>query len=321
MKVTIGVPVYGVERYIEKCARTLFGQTFDDIEYIFVDDCTPDQSVEVLQRTLADHPERKEQVRIVRHDRNRGVSSARNTVLEQATGEYILFVDSDDYLEPDMVRELHDTAVREDADMVVCDFRYIYEDSGRIAHVPFAPDRRMYIRQLLCRQSNVGIWHRLCHRSLYDSLRFVDGLNGVEDYVIIPILAYRARHIVKLDRPLYNYVKYNPSSFTSTINEKYVERVDRAMELLREFFGSIPDAADYTDCFDRMRMVNKAKFLAGSDRKLRKQVAGMYPGVDYRRSGLPLAQQAILALADRKMWTLLDGYLRTGKRIKKLISR
>ena len=321
MKVTIGIPVYGVEPYVEKCARTLFGQTFDDIEYIFVDDGTPDQSIDRLQEILNEYPERRGQVRIIRHDRNRGLAAARNTVLDHASGEFILHVDSDDYIEPDMVRKLHDTAIREGADMVVCDFRYIYEDRNTVAHVYVPVDRRLYIKQLLCRQVSAGIWQRLCHRSLYNSVRLIDGLNIGEDYATVPRLVYHAQHIAKLDEPLYNYVKYNPESYTNLMSDKYIDSVDRAIGVLTRFFSSIPDAADYTDCFDRMRMVNKAKFLAGSDRKLRKQVAGMYPGVDYRRSGLPLAQQAILALADRKMWTLLDGYLRTGKRIKKLISR
>ena len=79
MKVSLLVPVYGVEKYIRQCSRTLFGQTYDDIEYVFVDDCSPDNSVAVIRQVLAEYPHREQQVRIVRHDHNRGLEATRKT--------------------------------------------------------------------------------------------------------------------------------------------------------------------------------------------------------------------------------------------------
>ena len=72
-KVSILVPVYGVEKYIERCARSLFEQTYDNIEYIFVDDCTKDRSIEILQKVLEDYPNRKNQVKILHHEKNTSV--------------------------------------------------------------------------------------------------------------------------------------------------------------------------------------------------------------------------------------------------------
>ena len=102
-KVSILVPVYGVEKYIERCARSLFEQTYDNIEYIFVDDCTKDRSIEILQKVLEDYPNRKNQVKILHHEKNRGLSAARNTALDASTGDYLMHVDSDDYLRKDAV--------------------------------------------------------------------------------------------------------------------------------------------------------------------------------------------------------------------------
>lgn len=76
-KVSIIIPVYNAEAYIERCAASLFGQTLNELEYIFVDDCSSDSSIEVMKNTLALYPERYEQVRIIRHDKNQGVSQAR----------------------------------------------------------------------------------------------------------------------------------------------------------------------------------------------------------------------------------------------------
>ena len=100
------ISIYGVEKYIEQCARSLFEQSYASIEYIFVDDCTPDKSIGILQSLLKEYPERAQQVRIIHHDRNRGVGAARQTALMAATGDYLLFADSDDMLPEDAVEKL-----------------------------------------------------------------------------------------------------------------------------------------------------------------------------------------------------------------------
>lgn len=90
LKISILTPIYGVEKYIEQCARSLFEQSYASIEYIFVDDCTPDKSIGILQSLLKEYPGRAQQVRIIHHDRNRGVGAARQTALMAATGDYLL---------------------------------------------------------------------------------------------------------------------------------------------------------------------------------------------------------------------------------------
>ena len=90
IKVSVCVPVYGVEKYIERCARSLFEQTMKEgIEFIFVDDCTPDRSMEILERVREEYPERTRQVKIVRHPENQGLTGARNTALKEAEGEFL----------------------------------------------------------------------------------------------------------------------------------------------------------------------------------------------------------------------------------------
>lgn len=104
--VSILIPVYGVEKYIERCARSLFEQTYDNLEYIFVDDCSPDNSIAILKKVLEDYPERKAQVRIIRHERNKGLSAARNTATDAAMGDYIFYLDSDDEITRDCIEIL-----------------------------------------------------------------------------------------------------------------------------------------------------------------------------------------------------------------------
>ena len=101
-KVSVIVPIYKVEPFIERCARSLFEQTLDDIEYIFVNDCTPDKSMEVLSRVLEDYPGRKEQVRIITMPVNSGLPKVRRAGLEVASGDYIIHCDSDDWVDRTM---------------------------------------------------------------------------------------------------------------------------------------------------------------------------------------------------------------------------
>ena len=121
MKVSVCIPVYGVEKYIERCARSLFEQTMkDDIEFIFVDDCTPDKSIEVLQKVLEEYPNRKDQVKIIHHEVNKGLTGARNTALKYVSGDYIIHCDSDDWVDKDLYATMYKKAAKENADVVCC---------------------------------------------------------------------------------------------------------------------------------------------------------------------------------------------------------
>ena len=123
--VSVLVPVYGVEKYIAECAGSLFSQTWQNIEYVFVDDCSPDRSIEVLRQVIAEYPHRERQVRIVRQDRNRGLGAARNRAVEESSGEYLMHVDSDDRITPNAVEKLVAAAMETSADIVdgaYCEF-------------------------------------------------------------------------------------------------------------------------------------------------------------------------------------------------------
>lgn len=91
----------------------MFEQTFEDIEYIFVNDCTPDNSIEVLSNVIKRYPNRQPQIRIINHEKNRGLASARNTGIDNANGDFVLHIDSDDYIEPNMVELLYSKAIAE----------------------------------------------------------------------------------------------------------------------------------------------------------------------------------------------------------------
>ena len=116
--ISIIVPIYKVENYIERCVRSLLEQTYIGIEYIFVDDCSPDSSISILKKVIKEYPTRIDQIKIISHEKNMGLPAARNTGLKMAIGDYIFHCDSDDYVEKDMIEKMYQTAKEKDADIV-----------------------------------------------------------------------------------------------------------------------------------------------------------------------------------------------------------
>ena len=99
MKVTISVAIYNVAPYIEECVRSLYEQTLEDIEILLVDDCSPDDSIEIAMRVLEEYPERKGRVRAIRHPQNQGTSDTKRDGILEAQGEYVIVIDGDDYVD------------------------------------------------------------------------------------------------------------------------------------------------------------------------------------------------------------------------------
>ena len=138
MRVTILVPVYNVERYMAECAKSLFSQTYPDIDYIFCDDGTPDASISVLQSVAARFPERRDRVTIIANDGNRGAGATRRRLIESVKTEAFAFVDADDCLPPTAVAALVQRMEQSGADIV--DGTPIYDIKPYLAYTDSHPD-------------------------------------------------------------------------------------------------------------------------------------------------------------------------------------
>ena len=123
------IPIFGVEKFIERCAVSLFEQTYPNIEYIFVNDCTKDKSIDILKEVVERYPTRNPQVRIIEHEKKTGLAGARNTAVAAATGEFLMHVDSDDYVDKEIVSKSVSRQLETNADIVVIDFIRRYPNS------------------------------------------------------------------------------------------------------------------------------------------------------------------------------------------------
>ena len=183
-KVSVCVPVYNVEKYIEKCVRSLFEQTLEDIEYIFVDDCSQDQSLNILHRVLTEYPQRQNSVKIVRHKCNLNITAARQTAINIASGEYVIMCDSDDWVEPDMYETLYRTAVSNHADIAYCDLMFVVDNIEKHVNQLDTLGGVNAVQQILRANINPGVWIKLVRRALYQkAVSFSDIRPMYEDTV------------------------------------------------------------------------------------------------------------------------------------------
>lgn len=196
--VSVIIPVYNVGKFIERCVRSLMEQTMDNVEYIFVDDASPDNSIQILQKVLADYPNRRDNVRILTHAENKGLPAARNTGLAVATGEYIFHCDSDDFVEPDMLEQLYGKAIECDADIVWCDWYLTFEKSERYMKQPAYDTPLEALKAMLGGAMKYNVWNKLIRRTLYveNSVEFPAGYGMGEDMTIMMLLRMHKKYVM-----------------------------------------------------------------------------------------------------------------------------
>lgn len=232
-KVSILVPIYGTGLYIEKCARTLFEQTYDNIEFIFVNDCTRDNSVNVLKRVLEEYPLRKSQTRIIEHKENKGLAGSRLTGLQNATGEYVWCVDSDDYVEKNAVEVLLPYML-DDYDFI--SFNYFLNDGKTTTKFE---SKELNVENLLTNRIPPSIWKCVVKRDLYynNGIWPVVGINVSEDYLLTARLILLAQKKILLDKEfLYYYNISNLDSYMNNMKESSFENcVDSAL-IIYDFY-------------------------------------------------------------------------------------
>lgn len=233
IKVSVLIPVYGVEKHIEKCVRSLFEQTMQDgIEFIFTDDCTPDRSIEILERVLEDYPNRKKQVKIIHHEKNCGISVTRETCLQAATGEYFIHCDSDDWVEPEMYETLYQKAKETDSIIVGCNYICEYDDHNKEVNQIYTDGSEESVIHILSGDSKLNsyLWSRLINRKYFidHGFKSPQNISMLDDMVMVVPLHYSTNKVAQVDKALYHY-RLTGSGMTSGIN---IQKVDSALEVV-----------------------------------------------------------------------------------------
>ena len=221
-KISIIIPVYGVEKYIDRCARSLFNQTFESIEYIFVDDCTRDKSIEILEDVIKEYPSRAPYIRILHHSVNKGLPQARRTGVLAAKGDYILHCDSDDWLEPDTCELLYNNASEHNSDVVVCDIEQTDgSKSLRIIKGAYTEDKTPFITNMMYMKTTWSLVNKLFRRDVYNVVKQYPEANISEDMALCLQLIQGCSKISYVNKPLYKYF-VNMSSMSQVMTEEKI---------------------------------------------------------------------------------------------------
>ena len=233
--ITIIIPFYNVGKYIYNCAVSLFSQSLRNIEFIFINDCSTDNSASELERAVKDYS--FADVKIITHMQNFGISYSRNEGIAIAKGNYIGFVDADDWVDENMFERLYDVMMENGADLVWCDYYIEYPLRSEKAVMDFSENNIVEFMHFYLTRPVNHLWNMLVNKELYlkYDLHFLDGYDMCEDYNVATRLYYYALKRCYVPEPLYHY-RYNAASICNTISDKnYVSRLKNALELL-EFF-------------------------------------------------------------------------------------
>lgn len=251
--ISVICPIYNVEKYIERCARSLFEQTLDDIEYIFIDDCSPDKSVEIIESVLKDYPHRIPKTQIVRLQKNAGTANARKKGIALATGEYIANCDSDDWIDLNMYKLMYDEAVANDYDIVRCLFARCFETYNEKCYlIPsevYAKKEKVQSFQLMGYDFN-SLCDKIIRRKIFTENDFVYPISHMyEDNVIVTQAIYYSKKIGYIDNVLYYYYQ-NPDSICKGVDPtKILKRLDQEqinIDLIIQFLEDKNIASQYS---------------------------------------------------------------------------
>lgn len=229
-KISVIVPVYNVEQYLPRCIDSILAQTFTDFEALLIDDGSTDKSGKICD----EYAKKDNRIRVIRKS-NDGVSATRELGVNIANGDYIQFIDSDDWMEKDMLELMINEVINKKADVVSC--RFFEVTSQRITSSnTYYTSSDDFIRDVV--RSNWGVvWKILVKRDLYikNDIHFPVNINAGEDYVVCTKLLLCAQNIVCLNRALYYYNKCNEHSIMSTYNIQKVQDQIEATKLVETF--------------------------------------------------------------------------------------
>lgn len=296
--VSVIVPIYGVERYIERCVRSLFEQSLYGIEYIFVNDCTKDNSMTILNNMIKEYEQRlkgeNKSVFIINLPENGGLPLARWHGIQKATGEYIAHCDSDDWVDKEMYELMYRKAHSDNSDMVVCDFYYSTKDKN-VPFTSFIPNqtKEELYANIFKQTIPWFVWNKMIRTELYQSKGInVPQRTQGEDMAFILQLLYYIESISYVNKPLYHYALNTETPTHSNDVQSIMKRYDAIVD-------NVNRIESFYDRVEALRIINQGldylKLIARwhltplrLDKKYEEKWNNTFPEIDSRIYKNPL---------------------------------
>ncbi len=220
-KISIIISCYNTSKYLEKCINSLLQQTYSNIELIFIDDGSVDNTYQILKKYAND-----KRVIILKNEKNKGLSYSRNKGVEKSTGEYIGFIDSDDYIEKDYYKNLFNAIKQKNADMAICDMKLIYENENNREQIVYASESEKGSKlDFINNGLAASACNKLFKREIITKYSFAEGKLNEDIAVIIPAIVY-SKKIAYVKNTFYNYVQRDNSIQNSQFSYKRFDIFD-----------------------------------------------------------------------------------------------
>ena len=307
--VSLIIPIYNTEQFIERCLRSVFEQTFENVEYILINDCTPDNSLEIAKQISAFYPNKN--IKIIENEANLGSAGVRNVGIRVALGKYIIYIDSDDYVEPTMLEDMYNMTEEGNVDIVVADY-YINYPQKQIYKKQVAPSTGAECaRWILSGRLHSSNSNKLIKRELYlnNNISFIEGINMWEDMSTIARICYLANKVAYLPQAYFHYVQYNSNSYTTNITEKSLLDIQAVISILRDFFGQ---NNDYQQDLVFLTLKAKVDFIMHAKGDIRKKLCQLYNApreMIIKHPSLSVFYKLLLLLEKHRLYGFIDIFI------------
>ena len=253
--VSILIPLYRVEQYVETCLRSVLEQDYPRLEVVIVDDASPDKSIEIAERLCTEANPKAHTFKLIRHSENRGAAIARQSASEVASGDLLLFLDSDDYLmRPDAVRLIADKMTSENADLVLFGWTELFRHRERTT-IPFHFSDPVALSAAIISGKTPGYLCNKCYRRelFLTHAHFFEGCDMWEDIAVTAVYSYHAERIAYLDLSLYMYRRTNENALTYRLTPERLASMQHQVDFLEHYFEHKSDT-HFSEALRRMRL-------------------------------------------------------------------
>lgn len=262
-KVSVVIPVFNTEKYIERCTRSLLSQTLDRIEFLFIDDCSTDNSIIIVHNLVQEFSEllkqKESEAIIIRMAENKGQAAVRKIGIDKARGTYLIHCDSDDWIDSNLYEKMYLEAVRSDADVVTCPIRDEFRKKGLTRPISKLPSIcNEVLRNWWYKSEGMFCWNKMIRRCIFtdNQLSPFEGINMWEDNGLMLRVFYYAKGLSQIEGSLYHYNQANSGAMTRGYGRDKVDQMIKCASLLGEFFDTKEDGKKY------LKTILTLKYLA-----------------------------------------------------------
>lgn len=330
MKVSVIIPVYNVEKYLRRCLDSVVNQNFNDYEVIIVNDGSTDNSLSIAEEYKKNYPDL---VNVISQE-NKGLGAARNSGIDVATGEYLLFVDSDDYIDESLLADTYRVAKKFDSEIVVFDIMYVNEDGEEIKYssARFNNCSEVHFDDKSVATIWPSAWNKLFKSSLFkdNSIYFPTGI-WFEDFAIVPALLMIAKNIQYIPTAFYYYVQRDESIMHSSKikrNKEIITSYENLLNLIsnleleENYSEELGFLSLYHVLYTATMRINEADYKNELQSELVDYVVSRYSNFEnnkYYKLLLTSRERFVISLIKKKRFKLMHLLFVSNRKLRKVI--